>query len=117
MKKSVERAKKTVFSKDEPSNFLAQGPQVDELQQKKVLEYIKKGQHEGATLAYGGGQVPGKVRSLLVLVVVVITVLLLLFLLLLEDVRVQGYFVQPTVFADVTDDMTIAREEIFGPVM
>jgi len=66
----------------------AQGPQVDEIQFKKIMGYIEKGKAEGAKLMCGGVR-HGK----------------------------EGYFIQPTVFADVTDDMTIAREEIFGPVM
>ena len=71
--------------------FLAsteQGPQVDQTQLEKVLGYIEKGQQEGAKLTCGGGRVGDK-----------------------------GYFVEPTVFSDVQDNMTIAREEIFGPVM
>merc|ERR1719221_914167 len=52
------------------------------------MGYIQSGQDEGATLLTGGNRV-GE----------------------------TGYFIEPTVFADVTDDMTIAREEIFGPVM
>jgi len=64
------------------------GPQVDKIQFDKILGYIEKGKQEGATLALGGGRVGSK-----------------------------GFYVQPTVFTDVTDDMTIAREEIFGPVM
>lgn len=65
-----------------------QGPQIDDLQFQKVLGYLQKGKDEGATLATGGGRH-----------------------------GTQGYFVQPTVFTDVTDDMTIAKEEIFGPVL
>jgi aldehyde dehydrogenase (NAD+) len=65
-----------------------QGPQVDEIQFKKILGYIDKGKAEGATLLCGGGRAGEK-----------------------------GYFVEPTVFGDVTDGMTIAKEEIFGPVM
>jgi len=64
------------------------GPQVDEIQFKKVLGYIETGKAEGAKLAAGGGRHGDK-----------------------------GYFVEPTVFTDVSDDMTIAKEEIFGPVM
>ncbi|MCO6186756.1 betaine-aldehyde dehydrogenase [Rhizobium sp. L1K21] len=67
------------------------GPLVNKAQQEKVLCYIEKGKAEGATLLTGGG-IPNHVSS-------------------------EGCFVQPTVFADVTDGMTIAREEIFGPVM
>jgi len=67
------------------------GPMVSLAQREKVLGYIEKGKAEGATLVTGGG-IPNNVSG-------------------------EGYYVQPTVFADVTDDMTIAREEIFGPVM
>ncbi|MCL6706339.1 betaine-aldehyde dehydrogenase [Pseudomonas sp. R2.Fl] len=67
------------------------GPLVSWAQREKVLGYIEKGKAEGATLVTGGG-IPNHVTG-------------------------EGYYVQPTVFADVTDEMTIAREEIFGPVM
>ena len=65
-----------------------QGPQVDDLQFKRVMGLIEKGKAEGAKVATGGGRHGDK-----------------------------GYFIQPTVFTDVEDDMTIAQEEIFGPVM
>jgi aldehyde dehydrogenase (NAD+) len=65
-----------------------QGPQVDEAQFDKLMGYIESGRSEGASLVCGGERVGNK-----------------------------GYFIQPTVFADVQDDMKIAREEIFGPVM
>ena len=64
------------------------GPMVSEAQRQIVLGYIEKGQAEGARLVAGGKALEG-----------------------------EGFFIQPTLFADVTDDMTIAREEIFGPVM
>ncbi len=64
------------------------GPMVSENQMNIALSYIEKGKAEGARLVYGGERVEG-----------------------------DGFYMQPTVFADVTDDMTIAREEIFGPVM
>ncbi|MFC3074113.1 betaine-aldehyde dehydrogenase [Shinella pollutisoli] len=67
------------------------GPMVSYAQREKVLSYIEAGKAEGATLVTGGG-IPNNVSG-------------------------EGYYVQPTVFADVTDGMTIAREEIFGPVM
>lgn len=67
------------------------GPLVSKAQQEKVLAYIEKGKAEAATLVTGGG-IPNNVSG-------------------------EGFYVQPTVFADVKDDMTIAREEIFGPVM
>ncbi|MFC7115501.1 aldehyde dehydrogenase family protein [Natronoarchaeum sp. GCM10025703] len=66
------------------------GPVVDESQQSEVLEYIESGKADGATVATGG-KVP-------------------------ED-KQEGYFVEPTVFTDVENDMAIAREEIFGPVL
>ncbi len=64
------------------------GPLVSGAQLAKVLGYIETAKAEGATLVCGGGQAGA-----------------------------EGAFVQPTVFADVTDDMTLAREEVFGPVM
>ena len=67
------------------------GPLVSQLQWDKVQTLIQIGIDEGATLAAGG---PGRPEGL--------------------D---KGYFVRPTVFADVSNDMTIAREEIFGPVL
>ncbi|WP_203362521.1 aldehyde dehydrogenase family protein [Bacillus sp. REN10] len=64
------------------------GPLVSDEQQKRVMSYIQKGQEEGAEILTGG-KVPFN----------------------------KGYFVQPTIFADVNDSMTIAKEEIFGPVV
>jgi betaine-aldehyde dehydrogenase len=68
------------------------GPVVSERQYRQVGEYLEVGVDEGATVATGGS---------------VATV----------EGLPDGWFVQPTVFADVTDSMRIAREEIFGPVM
>lgn len=65
-----------------------QGPQVDGTQLAKILDLIESGNKEGANLLYGGAKHGDK-----------------------------GFFVQPTVFSDVQDDMRIAKEEIFGPVM
>jgi aldehyde dehydrogenase (NAD+) len=65
-----------------------QGPQVDEAQFDKILRYIEYGKKEGASMLTGGGRIGNR-----------------------------GYFIEPTLFADVTDNMRIAREEIFGPVM
>jgi aldehyde dehydrogenase (NAD+) len=65
------------------------GPVVNAKQQARVRGYIGKGVAEGARLVVGGPDAP----------------------------REKGYFVSPTVFADVTPDMTIAQEEIFGPVL
>jgi aldehyde dehydrogenase (NAD+) len=67
------------------------GPLVSRAQFEKVQHLIKKGIEEGATLIAGGSGRPEGVT--------------------------KGYFVKPTVFADVRNDMTIAREEIFGPVL
>jgi len=67
------------------------GPLVSELQWNKVQGLIQKGIDEGATLAAGGTGRPEGID--------------------------KGYFARPTVFANVSNDMTIAREEIFGPVL
>lgn len=64
------------------------GPMVSEAQMNIVMGYIEKGQAEGARLVTGGRRLDR-----------------------------DGFYIAPTVFADVTDDMTIAREEIFGPVL
>ncbi|KFF97044.1 aldehyde dehydrogenase family protein [Streptomyces europaeiscabiei] len=65
------------------------GPLVNAKQQERVRGYIEKGVAEGARLIAGGAEPP----------------------------REQGYFVSPTVLADVTPEMTVAQEEIFGPVL
>lgn len=65
-----------------------QGPQVSQKQFDTVMNYINKGKSEGAKLMTGG-----------------------------QRFGDRGYYIQPTVFSNVTDDMTIAKEEIFGPVM
>merc|ERR1712110_519194 len=75
-------------SEDPGSNI---GPLVSELQWERVQGLLKKGVDEGARLVTGG---LGKPEGL-------------------ED----GFFVKPTLFADVKNDMTIAQEEIFGPVL
>ncbi|KAI9930607.1 hypothetical protein ASPWEDRAFT_171232 [Aspergillus wentii DTO 134E9] len=65
-----------------------QGPQVSKLQFDRIMEYINHGKQSGATVAAGG-----------------------------ERHGDEGYFIQPTIFTDVTNDMKIAQEEIFGPVV
>ncbi len=70
---------------DEVVNF---GPMVSERQMNITLDYVAKGEAEGARLICGGRRAPR-----------------------------DGFFVEPAVFAGVTDDMTIARDEIFGPVL
>ena len=67
------------------------GPLVSEAQRERVRGYIEKGEQEGARLVTGGAEPPEGLE--------------------------RGYFVRPTVFSDVTSDMTIAQEEIFGPVL
>ncbi|KEH35051.1 NAD-dependent aldehyde dehydrogenase family protein [Medicago truncatula] len=64
-----------------------QGPQVDSQQFEKILKYIKSGVESNATLECGG-----------------------------DRIGTKGFFVQPTVFSNVQDDMSIAKDEIFGPV-
>jgi len=87
VERSAERAKKrTVGNPFDLNN--EQGPQVDQEQLTKILSLIDSGKKEGAKLVAGGKRYEG----------------------------LPGYFVEPTVFADVKDNMTIAREEIFGPV-
>ena len=75
----------------DPTDFSnLQGPQVSRRQQERVLSYIQSGKDQGARLVCGGG-IPSHLPT--------------------------GYYVEPTLFADVTNDMTIAQEEIFGPVL
>lgn len=73
----------------EPTTRL--GPLISAVQRERVRGFIQKGIDEGATLLTGGTAAPDGLDT--------------------------GYFVQPTVFSNVTRDMTIAREEIFGPVL
>ncbi|KAL6602923.1 hypothetical protein ACP70R_043284 [Stipagrostis hirtigluma subsp. patula] len=65
-----------------------QGPQIDKTQYERVLNYIEHGKREGATVLTGG-----------------------------KPCGQKGYCIEPTIFTNVMDDMTIAKEEIFGPVM
>jgi aldehyde dehydrogenase (NAD+) len=90
----VEELLKTYFDfisyGDPSSDSQIMGSLVSSRQRERVLGYIEKGRVEGARLLLGGGM-PGQLE--------------------------KGYYVEPTVFVDVTNDMTIAREEIFGPVL
>ncbi|KAL5229231.1 hypothetical protein ABZP36_017496 [Zizania latifolia] len=87
VKKATEFAKKSVIG--DPFNpRVHQGPQVDKAQYEKILKYIDIGKREGATLVTGGKPCGDK-----------------------------GYYIEPAIFTDVKDDMAIAQEEIFGPVM
>jgi acyl-CoA reductase-like NAD-dependent aldehyde dehydrogenase len=65
------------------------GPLVAQRQQKRVQDYIRSGQQEGARMVLGGEESPAE----------------------------RGWYVRPTLFTDATNDMRIAREEIFGPVL
>jgi len=67
------------------------GPLVSDVQRERVRDYIRKGEAEGAKLLTGGAAPPQGLE--------------------------RGYFVRPTVFSEVTPEMTIAQEEIFGPVL
>jgi aldehyde dehydrogenase (NAD+) len=87
VERSTERAKRRTVG-DPLDAKTEQGPQVDSDQFNKVMGYVETAKREGAKLMCGG-----------------------------ERVGERGYFVSPTVFADVKDDMKIAQEEIFGPVM
>ncbi|KAJ7335543.1 hypothetical protein JRQ81_013484 [Phrynocephalus forsythii] len=86
VRRSVERAKKNVLG-NPLTPGVNQGPQIDKEQYDKILSLIESGKKEGAKLHCGGGSWGDK-----------------------------GFFIQPTVFSDVKDEMRIAKEEIFGPV-
>jgi len=79
----------TVGDPNDPSNRL--GPLISDTQRERVRNYINKGIDEGAELVTGGPDAPEGLD--------------------------KGYFVKPTVFKNVRNDMTIAQEEIFGPVL
>ncbi|XP_072393394.1 aldehyde dehydrogenase [Diabrotica undecimpunctata] len=86
VKKAAEFAKGITVG-DPFSQGIIQGPQVDEPSLTKILNMIESGKKQGAKVETGGSRI-----------------------------GTEGYFVQPTVFSNVTDDMIIAKEEIFGPV-
>src|SRR5207248_1131176 len=91
----VERIAKQVAESYTPGDPFGEGtrlgPLVSETQLERVRGYIRKGDEEGAKLVTGGEEMP--------------------------DGLDKGYFVRPTVFSDVKPDMTVAQEEIFGPVL
>lgn len=87
VKKLAEKAKTWVVG-DPFDPKSQQGPQVDKQQFDKILSYINHGKREGATLLSGG-----------------------------QPVGDKGYYIQPTIFTDVKEEMLIAKDEIFGPVM
>ncbi|KAJ7539012.1 hypothetical protein O6H91_11G073100 [Diphasiastrum complanatum] len=86
VEKAKERALKRVVG-DPFKIGVEQGPQVDKEQFDRILGYVEAGQQEGARLVTGGARFGSK-----------------------------GYYIKPTIFADVQDEMRICREEIFGPV-
>ena len=65
-----------------------QGPQISQTQQERILNYIESGKKEGATVIMGGNKHGN-----------------------------EGFFVQPTIFTNARPEMTIVKEEIFGPVV
>jgi aldehyde dehydrogenase (NAD+) len=87
VEKVVERAKTRRLGDPFDTNT-TQGPQVDSDQFQKIMSYIDKGKTEGAQCLTGGSRFGNK-----------------------------GFFIEPTVFGNVTDNMAIARDEIFGPVL
>jgi aldehyde dehydrogenase (NAD+) len=91
----VEAIAKAAAEKAQPGDPFEKGtrigPLVSDAQRQRVREYIEKGEEEGAKLLTGGAEAPAGLE--------------------------KGYFVRPTVFSEVKPDMTIAQEEIFGPVL
>jgi aldehyde dehydrogenase (NAD+) len=88
---AIARATAEAHTVGDPNGNSKMGPVVSDVQWKKIQGLIQKGIDEGATLVSGGVGLP--------------------------DGLEKGYYVKPTVFANVTNDMTIAKEEIFGPVV
>jgi acyl-CoA reductase-like NAD-dependent aldehyde dehydrogenase len=94
MEEVIEIAKATVnklIVGDPLNETTSVGPLVSETQFNNVKGYIKKGIEEGASLITGGIEMPENIN--------------------------EGYFLSPTIFANVTSDMIVAKEEIFGPVL
>ncbi|HLE31913.1 MAG TPA: aldehyde dehydrogenase family protein [Bacteroidota bacterium] len=91
MEKLLAKTKRLVLG--DPANPATDlGPVISRRQQERILEYIEKGKKEGAVLATGGTAPT-------------------------DTALLKGFFIQPTIFAAVKNSMTIAREEIFGPVL
>ncbi|KAH7865523.1 hypothetical protein Vadar_007743 [Vaccinium darrowii] len=86
LEKSKARAMRRIVG-DPFKSGVEQGPQIDAVQFEKILRYIRSGIESKATLECGGGRLGSK-----------------------------GFYIQPTVFSNVQDDMLIAQDEIFGPV-
>jgi len=90
IKEAVEEAKSIkVDSASKKGDHI--GPVVSKAQYDKIINLIKSGIEEGATLAAGGPELPNNLN--------------------------KGYFIKPTIFVNVTNDMEIAKKEIFGPVL
>jgi aldehyde dehydrogenase (NAD+) len=86
----VEKAKARCLSRvvgDPFKKGVEQGPQIDQMQFNKIMSYIKAGRESGAKLVTGG-----------------------------EQIGTKGFYIMPTVFSEVQDDMPIATDEIFGPI-
>jgi len=88
---AIAKATAEAHTVGDPNGNSKMGPVVSEVQWKKIQTLIQKGIDEGATLVSGGVGLP--------------------------DGLDKGYYVKPTVFANVTNEMSIAKEEIFGPVV
>ncbi|KAL9944478.1 hypothetical protein D7B24_006315 [Verticillium nonalfalfae] len=86
--KFIEVTKENAKLGDAFDEQVVQGPQVSKVQFDRVISYIEEGKKAGARLLYGGSRHADK-----------------------------GYFLEPTIFADTTEDMRIVKEEIFGPVV
>ncbi|KAL7239857.1 hypothetical protein ACSBR2_005678 [Camellia fascicularis] len=86
--KKLEDKAKTWVVGDPFDPIVHYGPQVDKTQFERILSYIEHGKREGGTLLIGG-----------------------------KPCGQKGYYIEPTIFTDVKDNMVIAKEEIFGPVM
>lgn len=92
MERLLQRTRNNIVAGDPMNPDTNYGALISEKHRDLVLDYIEKGVAEGATLAHGGHAFEP------------------------EDCK-GGYFVEPTIFTDCTDEMTIVKEEIFGPVM
>jgi aldehyde dehydrogenase (NAD+) len=90
-KRAITDGMRAIAVGDPADPRIAVGPMVSQKQYDRVQAYIRKGMEEGALVLVGGEGRPQGLEA--------------------------GYFVKPTVFVNVTNDMTIAREEIFGPVL
>jgi len=91
VKRAIQEAMRNFIVGDPAEPKTAVGPMVSQKQYERVQSYIRKGLEEGAEVLVGGEGQPEGLEA--------------------------GYFVKPTVFVNVTNDMTIAQEEIFGPVL